>query len=167
MIQRFKDSKIQRLICNLLICNLLIAVSLLNARTLTKTTQAARNYDKDWLDINRWRCPFYNDGRFGIDVGTRRDVAGGYWPYPLKNFYIFGAGLWVELYVREQMSRADSIHWLQSATTQIPGQPKWCHTFHENSQVMLQTEFTNILKHGMFIEAILNLISLPTLWIRY
>jgi hypothetical protein len=64
-------------------------------RTLTKTTQAARNYDKDWLDINRWRCPFYNDGRFGIDVGTRRDVAGGYWPYPLQNFYIFGAGLWV------------------------------------------------------------------------
>ena len=31
----------------------------------------------------------------GYDVGTRRDVAGGYWPYPLQNFYIFGAGLWV------------------------------------------------------------------------
>lgn len=64
-------------------------------RTLTKTQIPARIYDKEWLDVNRWRCPFYNDGRFGIDVGTRRDVAGGYWPYPLKNFYIFGAGLWV------------------------------------------------------------------------
>jgi len=74
---------------------MLLAFSVVTARTLTKTIIPARNYDKDWLDVNRWRCPFYNDGRFGIDVGTRRDVAGGYWPYPQRNFYIFGAGLWV------------------------------------------------------------------------
>ena len=78
--------------------SLLMAVLLVTMgmpRTLTKTTIPARNYSKAWLDANRWRCPFYNDGRFGIDVGTRTDVAGGYWPYPLKNCYIFGAGLWV------------------------------------------------------------------------
>jgi hypothetical protein len=81
----------------LLIC-LIIALILITTavpKTLTKGTYTARIYDKEWLDVNRWRCPFYNDGRFGIDVGTRRDVAGGYWPYPLRNFYIFGAGLWV------------------------------------------------------------------------
>lgn len=79
-------------------CLLLLYLSLVNmalGRTKTLTQIHARVYDKEWLDVNRWRCPFYNDGRFGIDVGTRRDVAGGSWPYPLKNFYIFGAGLWI------------------------------------------------------------------------
>ena len=75
--------------------SVMLLVFSVEARTLTKTTVSAKKYDKDWLDVNRWRCPFYNDGRFGIDVGTRRDVAGGYWPYPLRNYYIFGAGLWV------------------------------------------------------------------------
>lgn len=79
----------------LLAFGVLLVASSVEARTLTKTTVSAKKYDKDWLDVNRWRCPFYNDGRFGIDVGTRRDVAGGYWPYPLRNYYIFGAGLWV------------------------------------------------------------------------
>ncbi len=81
----------------LLICMLvaLILTTTAVTKTLTKGTYSARIYDKEWLDVNRWRCPFYNDGRFGIDVGTRRDVAGGYWPHPLRNFYIFGAGLWV------------------------------------------------------------------------
>ncbi|MDH5185512.1 MAG: hypothetical protein OEW70_00425 [candidate division WOR-3 bacterium] len=65
------------------------------ARTASKLAPSARVHDKEWLEVNRWRCPFYNDGRFGIDVGTRRDVAGGSWPYPLTNHYIFGAGIWV------------------------------------------------------------------------
>ncbi|MCX7785668.1 MAG: T9SS type A sorting domain-containing protein [candidate division WOR-3 bacterium] len=50
-------------------------------------------WDKKWLDINRWRCPFYNNGRYAFDE-TTTDGAGR-WPYPLDNTYIFGAGLWV------------------------------------------------------------------------
>ncbi len=92
---KIRNSKFE--IRNLMYCLLitLIAVTITQPKTLNKGTYSARIYDKEWLDVNRWRCPFYNDGRFGIDVGTRRDVAGGYWPYPLRNFYIFGAGLWV------------------------------------------------------------------------
>jgi hypothetical protein len=47
-------------------------------------------WDEKWLDINRWRCPFYNDGRYGYDDG-----GGATWPYPLQNRYIFGAGVWI------------------------------------------------------------------------
>lgn len=49
-------------------------------------------YDLKWFDLNNWRCPFYNDARYGIDV---TNSPGGSWPYPLRNFYIFGAGPWV------------------------------------------------------------------------
>lgn len=51
-------------------------------------------YDMKWFDLNYWRCPFHNDGRWGFDAsGARR--AGGSWPQPLKNYYIFGAGPWI------------------------------------------------------------------------
>jgi len=50
-------------------------------------------WDEKWLDINRWRCPFYNDGRYGYDVATGE--GGGKWPYPFQNTYIFGAGVWI------------------------------------------------------------------------
>lgn len=50
-------------------------------------------WDKKWLDINRWRCPFYNDGRYAFDEAT--SVGAGRWPYPYENTYIFGAGFWV------------------------------------------------------------------------
>ncbi len=50
-------------------------------------------YDVAWWDLNSWWCPFYNDGRWGIDLGT--SGPGGSWPQPLRNFYIFGSGVWV------------------------------------------------------------------------
>jgi hypothetical protein len=47
-------------------------------------------YDMKWFDLNNWRCPFYNDGRFGIDTaGAGR--AGGFW---LDTAYVFGGGIW-------------------------------------------------------------------------
>jgi hypothetical protein len=52
-------------------------------------------YDAKWFDRNRWLCPFYNDGRWGYDATQGNGIAGGSWPQPLKNYYIFGAGLWV------------------------------------------------------------------------
>lgn len=52
-------------------------------------------YDMKWFDLNSWRCPFYNDGRWGIDVTIGSGVPGGTWPQPLRNCYIFGAGVWV------------------------------------------------------------------------
>jgi len=68
---------------------------ILNARTLTPPPASHRVWDVKWLDINRWRCPFYNDGHYGIQSSPGGDIAGGSWPYPLENYYIFGAGPWV------------------------------------------------------------------------
>ena len=52
-------------------------------------------WDMQWYDPNHWSAPFYNDGRWGLDVTVGSGVAGGSWPRPLRNFYVFGAGLWV------------------------------------------------------------------------
>ena len=64
------------------------------ARSATPPPPGHRLYDMQWLDINRWKCPFYNDGRYGIDITIGTGQAGGSWPQPLHNCYIFGAGLW-------------------------------------------------------------------------
>lgn len=52
-------------------------------------------YDMKWLDASRWRCPSCNDGRWGIDYSVQPSGAGGSWPYPWLNKYVFGAGPWV------------------------------------------------------------------------
>ena len=52
-------------------------------------------YDMKWFDLNNWRCPFYNDGRWGFDVTQGTGTPGGSWPQPLHNYYIFGAGPWI------------------------------------------------------------------------
>ncbi|MEO0068679.1 MAG: T9SS type A sorting domain-containing protein [candidate division WOR-3 bacterium] len=52
-------------------------------------------YDMEWFDLNNWKCPFYNDARWGIDITIGTGAPGGSWPQPLKNFYIFGAGPWI------------------------------------------------------------------------
>jgi len=64
------------------------------AKSATPVKSGKRIYDMKWLNINRWKCPFYNDGRYGIDVTVGTGVAGGSWPQPLHNCYIFGAGMW-------------------------------------------------------------------------
>jgi hypothetical protein len=51
--------------------------------------------DMKWFDLNHWRSPFYNDGRWGIDITVGTGVAAGSWPSPLHNCYVFGAGTWV------------------------------------------------------------------------
>ncbi len=51
-------------------------------------------YSMEWFDLNRWKAPLYNDGRWGIDT-IGGGLAGGSWPSPLHNCYIFGAGPWV------------------------------------------------------------------------
>jgi len=51
--------------------------------------------DMKWFDLNHWNAPFTNDGRWGHDVTQSPGVAGGSWPQPLKNFYVFGAGPWI------------------------------------------------------------------------
>ncbi len=64
------------------------------ARTATPPPAGQRVYDMKWLNINRWLCPFYNDGRYGIDITRGSGEAGGCWPAPKLNAYIFGAGMW-------------------------------------------------------------------------
>jgi hypothetical protein len=64
------------------------------ARSATPPPAGKRLYDMEWLNINKWLCPFHNDGRYGYDPTSGTGHAGGSWPQPLKNFYIFGAGLW-------------------------------------------------------------------------
>jgi hypothetical protein len=51
--------------------------------------------DTKWFDLNHWKSPFYNDGRWGIDITQGSGVAAGAWPQPLHNCYVFGAGVWV------------------------------------------------------------------------
>ncbi|MCX6842707.1 MAG: hypothetical protein NTX53_10540 [candidate division WOR-3 bacterium] len=51
-------------------------------------------YDMNWFDPNNWRAPFYNDGRWGIDVTVGSGIAGGTWPQGKHNCYVFGAGPW-------------------------------------------------------------------------
>jgi len=94
-ISRLKYLKIERLLLNLLICNLLIFSSVAFARSLIPPAAGHRIRDVKWLEINRWRCPFYNEGRYGIQTSAGGDISGGYWPYPYRNYYIFGAGPWV------------------------------------------------------------------------
>jgi hypothetical protein len=64
------------------------------ARSATPPQHGKRIYDSQWLNINKWECPFYNDGKYGIDVTIGTGQAGGAWPQPYHNCYIFGAGLW-------------------------------------------------------------------------
>jgi len=47
--------------------------------------------DIKWFDLNHWKAPFSNDGRWGIN----NNAAAVTWPQPLNNFYVFGAGAWV------------------------------------------------------------------------
>jgi hypothetical protein len=79
--------------CLLLLALLVVAGSAW-ARSATPPPPGHRIYATEWLDINKWRCPFYNDGRYGIDVSRPPGLAGGSWPQPYRNEYIFGAGLW-------------------------------------------------------------------------
>ena len=32
-------------------------------------------YDMKWFDLNHWKSPFYNDGRWGIDITQGTGVA--------------------------------------------------------------------------------------------
>lgn len=80
------------------------------ARTATTSPSARRIYDMEWLTINKWSCPFHNDGRYGYDPTSGSGVAGGSWPQPFKNMYIFGAGLWFgSLKPREGSDRVDTL----------------------------------------------------------
>jgi hypothetical protein len=51
-------------------------------------------YDTNWFDLNHWKSPVENYGRWGFDWTSGGGGPGGSWPQPLKNFYVFGAGPW-------------------------------------------------------------------------
>jgi hypothetical protein len=78
----------------LLLVLLTMTAGLAWARSATPPPAGQRVYDMEWLNINKWKCPVYNDGRYGLDNSVGTGVAGGAWPQPLHNCYIFGAGLW-------------------------------------------------------------------------
>ena len=78
----------------LLLVLLTMTAGLAWARSATPPPAGQRVYNSQWLNINKWKCPFYNDGRYGLDITVGTGVAGGSWPQPLHNCYIFGAGLW-------------------------------------------------------------------------
>jgi len=81
------------LTAGLLLVLLTMAARMALARSATPPA-GHRIYDMKWLNINKWECPFYNDGRYGLDITIGTGQAGGAWPQPLHNCYIFGAGLW-------------------------------------------------------------------------
>ncbi|MEO0092371.1 MAG: hypothetical protein ABIK61_06655 [candidate division WOR-3 bacterium] len=98
-ILKFKDLRIERLIFTILtLFTVYCLLCPLFARSLTRPPRSRRIWDKKWLDINRWRCPFYNDGRYAYDEATTDGA--GRWPYPYENTYIFGAGPWVGAIIR-------------------------------------------------------------------
>jgi len=51
-------------------------------------------YDVQWFDLNHWSSPVENWGPWGYDLTQSSGVAGGSWPQPLENFYVFCAGPW-------------------------------------------------------------------------
>ena len=78
----------------LLLVLLTIGAGLALARSATTPPAGQRIYDMEWLNINKWKTPLHNDGRYGYDPTSGGGVAGGAWPQPYHNCYIFGAGLW-------------------------------------------------------------------------
>ncbi len=78
----------------LLLVLLTMAAGLAVARSATPPPPGQRVYDMEWLNINKWLCPFHSDGKYAYDPTQGSGQAGGSWPQPLKNCYIFGAGLW-------------------------------------------------------------------------
>ncbi|MCS7249452.1 MAG: hypothetical protein RMJ34_05020 [candidate division WOR-3 bacterium] len=75
---------------------ILFSITLLFAKTFTSNS-GKKVFEQKWIEYNRWRYPLHNDGRFGFDAtgGGGTGAAGGSWPRPLRNFYIFGAGIWI------------------------------------------------------------------------
>ena len=51
-------------------------------------------YSMDSLTVNHWRVMIYNEGTWGADL-SQLNFPGGSWPAPLRNSYIFGAGIWI------------------------------------------------------------------------
>jgi hypothetical protein len=92
-----------------LVSALIAVASLAQARTApgAKPPRGKRIYDTKFLDINRWHLPFYNDGRFAIDI-TQQNFPGGYWPAPIRNFYLFGGGLWVGAIFENPGAKSDT-----------------------------------------------------------
>ncbi|MBN2466046.1 hypothetical protein JXD38_10550, partial [candidate division WOR-3 bacterium] len=78
----------------LLLVLLTMVAGLAVARSATPPPPGQRIYDLEWLNVNKWLCPFHNDGKYAYDPTSGSGQAGGSWPQPLKNCYIFGAGLW-------------------------------------------------------------------------
>jgi hypothetical protein len=95
----------------LLLVLLTMTAGLAWARSATTPPAGQRVYDIQWLNINKWKCPFHNDGKYGYDPSSGTGVAGGAWPQPLHNCYIFGAGLWFgSIRARaEDPSKADTL----------------------------------------------------------
>ena len=89
-------------------------------------------WDRDTITVNKWRCPFYNDGRWGIDIGTTRDVAGGYWPYPLRNFYIFGGGPWIGCIAQGETLVTYGYNPNSGATEMVPTLCQYWHQGYSN-----------------------------------
>ncbi len=78
----------------LLLVLLTMTSGLASARSATTPPAGNRVYNIKWLNINKWTSPFHNDGKYGYDPSSGTGVAGGAWPQPFHNCYIFGAGLW-------------------------------------------------------------------------
>lgn len=76
----------------------ILIISVVLARTATYRP-GSKIFDVKESDINAWNLKVLNDGRFGHDAEV--GDPGGYWPQPLRNYYLFGAGIWVGAYDKE------------------------------------------------------------------
>ena len=88
-------------------------------------------YDMDSFDLNHWKTPIYNDGRWGIDVSVGSGVAGGTWPQPLHNCYVFGAGPWVGGILPSSETLCTALYNPNSGGTE--GDPTLCRYWRDSS----------------------------------
>jgi len=92
-------------------------------------------YDMDTFDLNHWRTPIYNDGRWGIDITIAMGTAAGTWPQPLHNCYVFGAGTWLGAAVGASPRETLTTMFYNPNSGGSEGYPTLCRYWRDSSSV--------------------------------
>ncbi|MBN2464714.1 T9SS type A sorting domain-containing protein [candidate division WOR-3 bacterium] len=90
-------------------------------------------YDMDTFDVNHWRTPVHNDGRWGFDV-TGPGQAGGTWPQPLHNCYVFGAGPWFGAIVDSALPETLCTHMYYQNSAGSEMSPTLCRYWRDGTE---------------------------------
>ena len=64
------------------------------ALTLLLPGLALAIWSTDSVNVGHWYCRILNDGSWGNDRDSSFPAPGACWPFPLRNYYVYGAGPW-------------------------------------------------------------------------